>query len=199
MTRKLGLTGGIACGKSTVAELLGRAGIPIIDTDELARELVRPGQPCLDQIVEQFGHDMLDAGGELDRAKLRERVFADEQARRQLEAILHPPIRRNARQRAESAKAPCVCIVVPLLAEQAEHWSWLDEIVVVDCTLEIQRTRLLSRPGMDETLAERILAAQASRADRLQLADHVIDNSGSLEALARQTQALHTRLCAPAA
>ncbi|MFP4155722.1 MAG: dephospho-CoA kinase [Halothiobacillaceae bacterium] len=195
MTLKFGLTGGIASGKSTVTHLLADAGVPIVDTDQLARELVMPGEPCLDRIVRAFGSQVLDETGALDRASLRRIVFTDKASRQRLEHILHPPIRRMARERAMAVEAPCVCVVVPLLAEQAAAWSWLDKVIVIDCPAAIQRARLAQRPGITAELAEEILDAQASRARRLAIADHVLDNSGSIEDLKPRVEALRLALC----
>jgi dephospho-CoA kinase len=187
---RIGLTGGIASGKSTVADLFARKGIPVIDTDQIAREVVEPGQPALGTIVRLFGANILDERGRLRRRRLRERVFADNLLRKALEAELHPRIRDEAIARSRTAGGPYQVIVVPLLAESPMK-AWMDRILVVDCSEEVQLARLLERDTEDEAQARRMIAAQASRQERLAIADDVIDNSGTLDATARQVDELH--------
>jgi dephospho-CoA kinase len=179
---KIGLTGGIASGKSTVARLFAERGIPVIDLDLVAREVVAPGQPALATIVEAFGPGVLDERGELDRTSLRDRVFRDPEARKRLEELLHPRILEAGVIQAEHAGGPYQVIVAPLLVEFGLT-GWVDRVLVVDCPVEIQLQRLLARDGGDEAIARAILATQASREQRLAAADDVIVNDGSPEHL----------------
>jgi dephospho-CoA kinase len=189
---KVGLTGGIASGKSAVASEFARLGVPIIDSDELAREVVQPGQPALRAIVERFGEQALDAHGQLDRARMRTRIFANPAEKQTLEAILHPAIR--AAQQAHSAKAvgPYQIHVIPLLVETGGK-KYYDRVLVVDCAAETQLARLLSRDGISRQLAEQMLAAQATRAQRLNEADDVLDNNDLIENLPEKVAILHHR------
>ena len=186
---RVGLTGGIASGKSTVAEMFSELGIPIIDTDVIARQVVMPGQPALEELRERFGQSVIDTDGNLDRAAMRKIVFADEEARRELEAILHPRIGAETRRQSESADGPYQLIVVPLLAQSA-LLDFVDRVLVVDCDEELQVQRLLVRDAETIDQAQRMLAAQSSRSERLSIADDVIDNSGDL----RSTRAAVTQL-----
>lgn len=190
----IGLTGGIASGKSTVAGLLSDAQIPIVDTDQLSRELVEPGTPALMAIVDAFGPSILQPDHQLDRSALRKRILADPHARRLLEEILHPPIRQLAQARARHlAEAhPIVVIVIPLLAEETvfPHYRWLDLIVAVTTTPALQHARLLTRPGIDGQQADQLLQAQVRDDRRRAIADFCLDNSGDLAHLQRQVGAL---------
>ncbi|MGH8195158.1 MAG: dephospho-CoA kinase [Woeseiaceae bacterium] len=187
---RIGLTGGIASGKTTVADLFAAKGMPVIDTDAIAREVVRPGRPALDAIVRLFGKDILDEKGRLRRRRLRELVFADDGMRDALEAELHPRIRDETVARTRVAGGPYQVIVVPLLAESPMQ-AMMDRILVVDCSEEVQLKRLLDRDAEDEQQARRMIDAQASRQERLAIADDVIDNNGTLDAMARQVDELH--------
>ena len=184
------LTGGIASGKSAVAARFAARGAGVIDADVVARELVAPGQPALAEIVAAFGAQVLDADGALDRRALRERVFADAAARKRLEAILHPRVRVALRERAMAIEAPYALLVIPLLVESG-HYDWVDRVVVVDAPRAMQRTRLIARDGIDASLADAMLDAQASREQRLAIADDVIDNDGVPADLDRAVDALH--------
>lgn len=195
---RIGLTGGVASGKSAVAQRLQAHSVPILDADQVARELTERGSPVLDEIVRVFGAGFLAQDGTLDRRALRELVFDEDAARRRLEGILHPRIRSLLEARAVVATAPYVVIAVPLLAEVGRY-PWLDAVVVVDVPRALQRERLLVRDGVDEALADRMLDAQATRAERLAIADHVIDNSGSLAELDAAVDDLHARLLERAA
>lgn len=194
-TYRVGLTGGIASGKTAVATRFAALGVPVVDADVAAREVVEPGQPALARIVERFGQDMLDRSGRLDRARLRTKVFNDPVARQALEAILHPPIRQALRTAAEAAAAPYVIVAIPLLAEGGgrQAYPWLDRILVVDAPLESQRSRLTARDGIDAALADRMLAAQAERGQRLAIADDVLVNDGGLGELDAHVAALDRR------
>jgi len=186
------LTGGIASGKSIVASEFAKLGAPVIDTDALSRIVVQPGQPALNRIVEQFGKDILNADGTLDRKKLRELVFNDAAKKNALEKILHPAIRAEQQRQAELVGGLYQLHVVPLLAETNSAHLY-DRVLVVDCSPQVQVQRLLERDGITQELAEKMLAAQATREQRLSLADDVIDNSGSLSALPAQVARLHER------
>lgn len=187
---RVGLTGGIASGKSVVADMFAALGAVIIDTDVIAREVVMPGQPALDEIRELFGPDVIGPDGSLDRRAMRKRVFEDEPLRLRLEEILHPRIRDETFRQASKAGGAYQVIVVPLLAESPLK-DYVDRILVVDCDEDTQVNRLLERDAETMEQAQRILAAQASREERLAIADDVIDNSRSLEETRRQVAALH--------
>jgi dephospho-CoA kinase len=195
----VGLTGGIAAGKSAVARRFEAHGAPVHDADVAARVVVEPGSEGLATIVDTFGTDVLDAQGRLDRASMRRRVFADAAVKRQLEAIIHPRVREWLRQQALAETAPYCLLAIPLLTENIAHYRWLDRILLVDVPEVVQLERLIARDGVDRTLAERMLAQQASRAERLALADDIIDNSSSEAALDAHVQALHRRYLALAA
>ena len=189
---RVGLTGGIASGKSVVADMFEELGAVIIDTDVIAREVVMPGQPALDEIRAEFGPDVIAPDGTLDRRAMRKRVFEDEPLRLRLEEILHPRIRDETFRQASRAGGDYQLIVVPLLAESPLK-DYVDRILVVDCDEDIQVSRLLERDAETIEQAQRILAAQASREERLAIADDVIDNSRSLEETRRQVEDLHQR------
>jgi dephospho-CoA kinase len=189
---RVGLTGGIASGKSAAATEFAALGVPVIDTDEIARRVTRAGSPALAEVVAAFGPEFLASDGTLDRRRLRAHVFADAAARRRLEAILHPRIEAATLAAAAAAGGPYQVIVVPLLVESgfARH---VDRVLVVDAPEEAQRKRLLQRDDEDPQQVERILAAQAGRAARLARADDVISNDADLEHLHAQVRALHAR------
>ena len=189
---RIGLTGGIGCGKSTVAARFQEHGAPIIDSDLIARELVEPGTPALDQIVQAFGDDIVDTEGRLKRATLRDRVFNDVEARQRLNAIVHPGVREAIQARAASIQAPYCLIVVPLLIE-SHMTDLVDRVLVVDCPRECQVKRLLAREGMTPALAEAMISSQATSEERLQFADDIIDNGSSLVQLAKQVDALDAK------
>lgn len=195
---RIGLTGGIASGKSTVADMFGDLGVPVIDTDVIAREVVRPGQPALREIRDTFGDDVFAADGTLDRAAMRSLVFGDEEARRRLEAILHPKIGKATVDQADAAGGEYQIIVVPLLVESSLR-AFVDRVLVVDCGEETQVARLLARDAESEAQARRMLAAQSSRAERLAIADDVVSNDGDLEDTREQVRALHRRYLVQAA
>lgn len=187
---RIGLTGGIASGKSTVADMFAELGAEIIDTDVIAREIVAVGQPALDEIREEFGDAAMTDEGELDRASMRRLVFADPECRGRLEAILHPRIREETVRRAEAGEGPYLLIVVPLLTVSPLR-DFVDRILVVDCAEETQIRRLLARDAETVGQARRILEAQASRSERLAIADDVVQNDGELEETRAQVLALH--------
>lgn len=187
------LTGGIASGKSVVADRFQALGVHVYDADQAARVVVEPASDGLASIVAAFGEEVLNAQGALDRPAMRQRIFADPAARSTLEAIVHPRIRQWMLERAQAGNGPYVMLAIPLLAENIGHYRWVDRILVVDVPEETQILRLVVRDGIEEGLAARILASQASRAARLALADDVIENSGPETALDEQVAALHQR------
>ncbi len=187
------LTGGIASGKSTVAEHFEALGVPVFDADVAAREVVAPDSDGLNEVIAAFGEGLLDKAGTLDRAALRRIVFADPDARARLEAIVHPRVRARLRQQVEAASAPWVLLVIPLLAETWAAWDWVDRVLLVDVPELLQLQRLVARDGIDDALARKMLQAQASRARRRALADDVIENSGPPEALPAQVARLARR------
>jgi len=189
---RIGLTGGIASGKSAVAGAFERLGVPTIDTDRLAREVVEPGQPAFDAVVAAFGPEVVGADGRLDRRALRARVFADAAVRHRLEAIMHPAIRAATAAAVATVSAPYVVIAIPLLVETGQRAAF-DRVLVVDCPPDVQLARLRERDAESAAGAAAILAAQASRESRLAAADDVIDNSGSLAALEAAVRSLHGR------
>lgn len=193
------LTGGVASGKTAVSDYLRELGVPVIDTDVIAREVVRPGEPGLAQIVETFGRDVLDAGGELDRRKLRREIFSDEKKRRQLEGILHPLIEARTRERIrKAADHAYVVVVVPLLVETGVFGD-ADAVVVVDVPERLQIERLMERDDMTADQAQAMLDTQAGRDERLAIADFVIDNSGTRDRLRKEIERLHGLLVGHAA
>jgi len=187
---RIGLTGGIASGKSTVANLFAALGVTIVDTDLLAREVVAPGSALLPRIAGHFGADVLQKDGSLDRAALRSRVFANPAERQWLERLTHPAIRELTDKRCESATSDYVIVAIPLLVETAGAERF-DRVLVVDCSPEIQLARLQARDGTTRAEAQRMLAAQATREQRLAVADDVITNDGDLAALREQVEKLH--------
>ena len=196
---RVGLTGGIASGKSAAAAVFAALGVPILDSDLIAREVVAPGSPGLAAIRARFGESVLQADGQLDRRALRALVFADPAARRDLEAITHPRIRQRMTELAATAGGPYQVHAIPLLVEGGARRAGLDRVLVIDCPEEVQVARVMARDGVDEAGARAVLAAQASRAQRLAAADDVIVNDQGLEALRGAVTALHQRYLALAA
>jgi dephospho-CoA kinase len=197
------ITGGVASGKSAACALFARAGVGIADADAIAHEIVAPGQPALAEIAAAFGAGVLRADGALDRARLRERVFADAGERARLEAITHPRIRAELARRCAQAPGDYAIADIPLLAEAGararEAYPWLDRVLVVDAPVALQRARLLARDGIAPELAERMIAAQATRANRLAIASDVLVNDAGLdflEAPVRRLDALFRALAA---
>jgi dephospho-CoA kinase len=189
---RVGLTGGIASGKSTAAKFFDALGVPILDSDQVARDVVEPGQPPLEQLVERFGPSILTPDGHLDRPALREIVFSDPKARADLEALTHPAIGAAMEARSATAGGPYQILVIPLLVEKnlAAH---VDRVLVVDCEEQAQIRRLRARDGSTLEQARAILNAQASRAARLKAADDVIHNDTDMSAVRDQVTALHAR------
>lgn len=192
---RIGLTGGIGSGKSTVAELFARRGVPVIDTDVVARQVVALGEPALEEIVREFGREVLDSRGQLDRTALRRRVFDDPIARRRLEAILHPRIRAAVQAGLAALDAEYCLIVVPLLVE-TNFVDIIDRVLVVDVDERQQLERTSARDRIPLEAVRRIMAVQAERSERLARADDVISNNGALEELERQVDRLHAQYLA---
>ena len=189
----VGLTGGIGSGKSTVGQLLGERGAAVLEADDVVHRLQRPGQPVFDAIIERFGGGVLTIDGALDRAALAEIVFHDADARRELEALVHPAVRvEMGRLRVEAeARGDVVVLDIPLLAEagpQARTRWGLDGVIVVDCSIDAAVARLIQQRGMTDDDARSRVYAQASRTDRLAAADFVVDNSGDLAHLAAEVE-----------
>jgi len=187
----VGLTGGVACGKSTVSDLFAARGVPVIDADRIAREVVAAGTPLLQRLFDHFGPQIRAADGSLDRSALRRVIFADPARRAELEALLHPAIRARTEELAREAAGPYQLHVVPLLVETGAA-ARFDRVLVVDCPESLQWQRLTARAGVSESEARAMIAAQASRAARLALADDVIVNDGAIAALGPKVDALHT-------
>lgn len=186
----IGLTGGIGSGKSTVADLFAARGASLVDTDVIAHALTGPDGAAMAQIAGQFGPGVIAADGRLDRVAMRNLAFSDAGARRRLEAILHPMIRAESQRQVAVAQGTYVVLVVPLLVESGAWRERADRLLVVDCPIETQIARVMSRSRLDRAQVEAILAAQASRATRLAAADDVVDNSGGADALPAQVAAL---------
>jgi dephospho-CoA kinase len=189
---RVGLTGGVASGKSTVSKMFRGFGVPIIDTDELARDVVEPGQPPLERLVERFGTQILTPDGHLDRPALRTIVFSDPKARADLEALTHPAIGAAAEARSAAVGGPYQIFVIPLLVEKNLK-SQMDRVLLVDCDEDLQIRRLQERDRATPDEARAILNAQASRKARREVADDVITNDGALSLLQPQVAALHAR------
>ena len=189
---RIGLTGGIASGKSTVARRFVELGVPVIDADEAARTVVAPGTPGLAQVVQRFGSGVIDGNGTLDRRALRNLIFDDPTSRRDLEALLHPLIRASMERSADAVVGPYLVMAIPLLIEGGSR-DRVDRVLVVDTDENMQLQRVLSRDGGSLEQARAILASQASRADRLAAADDVLLNTGSVTELRQAIDRLHER------
>jgi len=191
----VGVTGGVASGKSEVTRRFEALGVPVADADVAARTAVEPGSDGLAEVVATFGADVLAPNGSLDRAAMRRHVFGDDAARRRLEAIIHPRVRANLRAACEAASGPYAIAAIPLLAEGGgrEAYPWLSRILVVDVPVDVQRARVMARDRVDAELAQRMIAAQATRDQRLAIADDVIVNDGPVELLVSYVAALDRR------
>ena len=188
----IGITGGIGSGKTTVANLFARLGVPVIDADDLARQAVARGEPGHEEIVNHFGSEILDAAGELDRRMMREHVFSDPEKRERVEAIVHPRVYAEIKRQLGDLDCPYAIVVVPLLVETGGR-DIVDRILVVDSPEELQIARTLRRDGTTREGVEKILAAQADRRSRLAAADDVIENAASEPALEDEVARLHHR------
>lgn len=190
----VGLTGGIGSGKSTVADLFAARGVPLVDTDVIAHRITAPHGIAMPAIASQFGPEFVAADGSMDRARMRAFVFGDESARKRLEAITHPLIRAETERETREAKGPYVIVVVPLLVESGNWKTRVDRVLVVDCNVETQIARVMSRNGFTRDQVLAIITRQATREARLAAADDVIVNDGAtLEALAQDVETLHQR------
>lgn len=195
---KVGLTGGIGSGKSTVCTLFARLGVPVIDTDELARLVVTPGSRGLAELTSAFGDNILQADGTLDRAVMRELVFNDSAKRTTLEGIVHPLIRSLLRDRLSTLSSNYVIIAIPLLLEK--NWQGeVDRILVVDCSEELQRQRVSERDGSNRTLIDKIIRTQVPRQQRLAAADDIIHNDNDMADLIQQVEQMHQQYLQAAA
>ena len=194
----VGVTGGVASGKTEVTRRFEALGVAVADADVAAREVVAPGADGLEEIVHAFGRGVLAPDGSLDRAAMRRRVFADDAARATLEAIVHPRVRIALREACLAAPGAYAIAAIPLLAEGGARaaYPWLDRILVVDVPRALQVERLLRRDGIDAELAERMLAVQATRAERLAIADDLLVNDAGLDALDDGVSALHAQYLA---
>ena len=186
----VGLTGGIGSGKSTVADLFGERGIVVVDTDAIAHELTGPAGAAMPALLAEFGAGIAEASGALDRAAMRRLVFADASARARLEAILHPMIRQLSAERCHQAESPYVILAVPLLVESGTYRERCDRILVVDCPESLQIERVMKRSALPESEVRAIISAQATREQRLQIADDVVTNAGALTNLYKTVELL---------
>ncbi len=192
---KIGLTGGIGSGKSSVASLFADLGVPVISADDIAHQLTRAGSPQLDEIARHFGDSVLQSDGNLDRRQLADLVFADPLKKKLLEDILHPVIRTAMHKQADSSNAPYVILEIPLLLESGQYRE-MDRVLVVNAPLQARKRWLANDRGIDQQQVERIIRQQASNAERLAIADDVIENSAGLDDLASQVAQLHRRYLA---
>ena len=188
------VTGGVASGKSAVTALFEQHDVVVVDADVSARQVVGLGQPALAEIASRFGPEVLLPDGSLDRVRMRALVFEDPQARRDLEAITHPRIRALLKSECRAASGPYAIVAIPLLAETGSiaAYAWLSRVLVVDTPVALQRSRLMARDGIDSALATRMIAAQASREQRLALATDVVENDASLQDLESPVARLHS-------
>jgi dephospho-CoA kinase len=188
------LTGGIGAGKSEAAKIFASLGVPIVDVDVISRRLTGPGQPIMDKIAEAFGRDFLTEDGALNRPAMRERIFANDEDRKKLEAILHPVIHSHAlRELDQNREAPYQILAIPLFFETNRYSGLVKRILLVDCDESLQISRTMNRNGMTEHTVRAIIAAQASRSYRRALANDIIENNGSIEALAEKVKELHEK------
>ena len=191
------LTGGIASGKTAVSDLFAQRGVPVIDTDQIAREIVEPGRPALKRIAEAFGQEFLGADGRLDRKKMRNAIFSSPQQKNRLESILHPEIASEVDQLIAQVKASWCILVVPLLAE-TRLFSWIDRVLVVDVEESVQIERVMARDKISQEQAQSIMDAQTNRRQRLSMADDILNNSGSLAQLQVKVDKLYHKYTAEA-
>jgi len=188
----VGLTGGIGSGKSAVTREFEGLGVPVVDADIAAREVVLPGTPGLLEVVDAFGQDVLGPDGTLDRARLRQLVFEHDDKRKKLESILHPKIRDLIRNNLDAISAPYCILCVPLLVERGGYEN-VDRVLVIDCPVETQIERVMARDDLTRPQVEAIMRNQATREQRLEVADDVVQNAGDLEALKAPVAALHDK------
>ena len=196
MSYVVGLTGGIGCGKSTVADLFSTLGVTVVDTDVIAHELTRPRGAAMAEIETAFGTRVLSPEGGLDRAAMRRLAFADPDVRKRLEGILHPRIRSEAESRCQAAASPYVLLVVPLLVETGAYRQKVARVLVVDCDEATQVARVMARSGLSASEVRAIMSTQASREERLAAADDVVVNGGDRQELEPKVLALHRKYLA---
>jgi dephospho-CoA kinase len=190
----VGLTGGIGCGKTEAARIFARLGVPVVDVDVIAREVTQPGEETLSEIIEIFGKEYLMADGSLNRPALRDKVFTDMAARKDLEGIIHPAIHERALEQLEANKdAPYQILAISLLFENQRYKDVVTRSLVMDCDENLQVERTMKRSGLSEEIVRGIMAAQVSRAVRLKMADDVIKNEGSLEELNQNVEQMHKK------
>jgi dephospho-CoA kinase len=188
------LTGGIGAGKSEAAKIFASLGVPIVDVDVISRRLTGPGQPIMEKIADAFGRDFLTEDGALNRPAMRERIFANDDDRKKLEAILHPVIHSHAlRELDQNRQAPYQILAIPLFFETNRYSGLVKRILLVDCEESLQISRTMNRNGMTEHTVRAIIAAQASRSYRRALANDIIENNGSIDALAEKVKELHEK------
>ena len=191
MALVVGLTGGIGSGKSAAADAFEKLGATVVDTDAISHELTGPGGAAIAEIRRQFGSAFIDAGGAMNRKRMRDLVFSDPEETQRLEALLHPMIRAESARRIAAAKGPYAVHVVPLLIESPDHRPRVGRVLVVDCPEDLQISRVRQRSGLPEEEIRRIIATQIQRDKRLASADDVIDNSGPISAMQQQVHKLH--------
>jgi dephospho-CoA kinase len=184
------LTGGIGCGKTLVSDYFASLGVPVIDTDLISRELVTPGSFALDRIIAEFGKDMLQPDGQLDRKKLQTYIFKKPEAKKFIENLLHPLILQEVNQQKNTISAPYCIVVIPLLVESQMNFG-VNRILVVDCSIELQKKRVLNRDKMTELIFDSIIDQQASRDERLAIADDIIVNNSDIEHVYSEVKLLH--------
>jgi dephospho-CoA kinase len=192
------LTGGIASGKTAVSDYFATKGVPIVDTDKIARDLVQPGQAILESIADEFGPDFLLSDGSLDRSKMRTAIFSDNCAKTRLEAILHPAIAKETTKRIKLLSAPYCILVIPLFIESSSY-GWVDRVLVVDVPEETQIERVMTRDSISRDEANAIIRSQSSRQQRLEIANDVIDNRCSISRMHVQVDELHLKYLEAAA
>jgi dephospho-CoA kinase len=192
MTKVVAVTGGIGSGKSEVCKTFIELGVPVVDLDEIARAMSTPDSVAMQAVRQAFGDAMFDAAGQLDRTKLRELVFSEPDALDKLNNIMHPAIREEAAQQiAHYAAQPYVVLAIPLLVESRDDWRMIDHVLVIDCSEQIQISRVMQRSALSEAMAEAIIAAQSSREARLEIADSIIENNQTLENLREKVLNFH--------
>ncbi len=194
----VGLTGGIGSGKSAAADAFEKLGATVVDTDAIAHELTGPGGAAIPEIERQFGKAFIDAGGAMNRQRMRDLVFSDAEEKQRLESLLHPLIRAESARRVAAAAGPYAVLVVPLLVESPGYRERVNRVLVVDCPEPLQIARVMQRSNIPEAQVRRIIAAQMQRGKRLAAADDVIDNSGTIAALQQQVGKLHEQYLARA-
>lgn len=191
MSKVVAVTGGIGSGKTEVCNAFMALGVPVVDLDHIARDMSAPGSPAMQAVRAQFGDAMFNADGQLDRAKLRELVFAEPDALDQLNHIMHPAIRLEAISQIEQYAEAYVVLAIPLLVESREDWRMIDHVLVVDCDEQTQLARVIQRSQLSEGMAQAMIAAQSSRDERLAIADSVIENDQTLAKLQEKVLEFH--------